>query len=267
MTKPEDRYQRGKQVLSEVENNPHGSILDDVSVFCPDLERFVVEFGYADVFDRPGLSRPERQLATIAALAALGNAPSQLRFHINGALNVGCTPEQIIEAFVQVTIYAGFPAALNAVSAAREIFATRDVVPDVAQHRTEPSARFETGSRLLEEIDGSAGSAVVDALADIAPDLGRFVIEYSFGDVYARPGLSLPERELVTVAACIALGTCVPQLRLHMQGFLNVGGTADELVEIIIQMAVYAGFPSALNGLGQLREVLAERDSAPNRDQ
>lgn len=255
-----ERYARGKQVLSEVENNPDGSILDDVAAFCPDLERFVVEFGYADVFDRPGLSRQERQLATIAALAALGNAPSQLRFHISGALNVGCTPKQIVEAFVHVTIYAGFPAALNAVSAAREVFAARDIAPDTEQHRTEPNARFETGSRLLEAIDGSGGAAVVDSLADIAPDLGRLIIEYSFGDIYSRPGLSLPERELVTVAACIALGTCVPQLRLHMRGFLNVGGTTEELVEIIIQMAVYAGFPAALNGLGQLREVLAERD-------
>lgn len=114
------RYEFGKRVLAEVEQNPNGSILDDVAAFCPDLEKFVIEFGYADVFSRPGLSRIERQLVTISALAAMGNAPNQLRFHINGALNVGCTPTQIIEAFIHQTIYAGFPAALNAVSAARE---------------------------------------------------------------------------------------------------------------------------------------------------
>ncbi|GHV03141.1 carboxymuconolactone decarboxylase [Campylobacterota bacterium] len=260
MTTNEDRYQRGKRVLAEVENNPKGSVLDSVAAFCPDLERFVVEFGYADVFDRPGLSRPERQLVTITALAALGNAPSQLRFHINGALNVGCTPEEIIEAFIHLTIYAGFPAALNAISAAREIFTARKIAPVAARHQTDAAARFDTGSKLLEKIDGKGGTAVVDSLAAIAPDLGRFIVEYSFGDVYARPGLTLQKRELVTVAMCAALGTCVPQMRIHMVGYLNVGGAVDELVELLIQMAVYAGFPAALNGLGHLREVIAERD-------
>ena len=258
----QNRYARGKLVLAEVEGNPDGSILDSVADFCPDLARFVVEFGYADVFDRPGLSRPERQLATIAALAALGNAPGQLRFHIKGALNVGCTPEQVVEAFVHISIYAGFPAALNAVAAAREVFAAEGVSPVARHHQTDASSRFETGSELLRKIDGADGNAVVASLADIAPDLGRFIIEYSFGDVYARPGLRLQERELVTVAACIALGTCVPQLRLHMRGYLNVGGTDEKLVELVIQMAVYAGFPAALNGLSVLRDALAERGTS-----
>lgn len=264
MSNAEDRYQRGKRVLAEVEQGPEASILDAVAEFSPDLERLVVEFGYADVFDRPGVERPDRQLATIAALAALGNAPSQLRFHIKGALNVGCAPEQIIEAFVQETIYAGFPAALNAINTAREVFAATGIEAAPTTHRTEAAERFDVGSKLLKEIDGAGGVSAVESLADIAPDLGRFVVEYSFGDVYARPGLSLRERELVTVAACIALGTCVPQLRLHMHGYLNVGGAVDELVEIVIQMAVYAGFPAALNGLNHLREVLAERETASN---
>lgn len=265
MINAQERYERGKRVLAEVEQNPDGSVLDAVAALSPDLERFVVEFGYADVYDRPGLPRPERQLATVAALAALGNAPSQLRFHVNGALNVGCSPEQIVESFVHVTIYAGFPAALNAVTAAREVFSSREITPPSQSHRTGANDRFDTGSRLLEEIDGADGAAVVEALSDIAPDLGRFIVEYSFGDVYARPGLTLRERELVTVAACVALGTCTPQLRLHLHGFLNVGGTEAELVEIVMQMAVYAGFPAALNGLALLREVLADR-GAPRVD-
>lgn len=109
------------------------------------------------------------------------------------------------------------------------------------------------------------GAAVIGALQDISPDLGRFIVEYSFGDIYARPGLTLRERELVTVASCIALGTCVPQLQLHMHGYLNVGGTKDEVIEIVMQMAVYAGFPAALNGLNLFREVLTERDAASDR--
>lgn len=265
MANTDERYQRGKRILAEVERNPQGSVLDDVASFCPDLERFVLEFCYSDIFDRPGLLRSDRQLATVAALAALGNAPSQLRFHINGALNVGASPEQIVEAFVQLTIYAGFPAALNAIQTAREVFTSRGMEPAPHTHRAGASERFETGSRLLEEIDGTGGAAVIGALQDISPDLGRFIVEYSFGDIYARPGLTLRERELVTVASCIALGTCVPQLQLHMHGYLNVGGTKDEVIEIVMQMAVYAGFPAALNGLNLFREVLTERDAASDR--
>ena len=95
----------------------------------------------------------------------------------------------------------------------------------------------------------------------LAPDLGRYIVEYSFGDVYSRPGLSLWERELVSVSVCSALGTCVPQLHVHINGFLNVGGTQDELVELMIQIAVYAGFPAALNAIASLRQVLAENNA------
>ncbi len=254
----DDRYARGRRVLGEVEMNPSGSVLDDLAAFCPDLERLVVEFGYADVFDRPGLPRAERELAAVSALAALGNAPNQLRFHIGGALNLGCTPEQIVETFLQISIYAGFPAAINGVMAAREVFYSKGVKVVPTRHETDTSRRFETGCELLEHIDGAGGSAVIDSLADIAPDFGRFIIEYSFGDVYSRPVLSLREREMITVASCIALGNCVPQLRLHMQGYLNVGGSKEQLIEIVIQMTVYVGFPAALNALSILREIVAE---------
>ena len=256
-----ERYLRGKEVLARVEQNPHGSILDSLASFSPDLERFVVEFGYADVFDREGLSDQSRQLITISALAALGNAAPQLEFHINGALNVGCSPEQIIETFIHVTIYAGFPAALNAVSVARKVFTERGIDVNLDTHSTEPAKRFEVGSSYLERVDGAGGEAVVESLQDIAPDLGRYIVEYSFGDVYSRPGLSLWERELVSVSACSALGTCVPQLHVHINGFLNVGGTQDELVELMIQIAVYAGFPAALNAIASLRQVLAENNA------
>ena len=256
-----ERYLRGKEVLARVEQNPHGSILDSLASFSPDLERFVVEFGYADVFDREGLSDQSRQLITISALAALGNAAPQLEFHINGALNVGCSPEQIIETFIHVNIYAGFPAALNAVSVARKVFTERGIDVNLDAHSTEPDKRFEVGSSYLERVDGAGGEAVVESLQDIAPDLGRYIVEYSFGDVYSRPGLSLWERELVSVAACSALGTCVPQLHVHINGFLNVGGTQDELVELMIQIAVYAGFPAALNAIASLRKVLTENNA------
>jgi 4-carboxymuconolactone decarboxylase len=117
--------------------------------------------------------------------------------------------------------------------------------------------RFERGSRRLTEVDGEAGAKVIEELADIAPDLGRYIVEFAFGDVYSRPGLSLRERQIATVAALTALGTAQPQLRVHVGAALNVGLTREEIVEVMIQMAVYAGFPAALNGIAAARDAFA----------
>lgn len=125
------------------------------------------------------------------------------------------------------------------------------------------SQRFEAGLAKLKEIDGEAGRKVIDSLNEIAPDLARYTIEFPFGDIYQRPGLDLQRRELATVAALTALGHCQPQLGVHIHGALNVGCRPEEVVETIIQMAVYAGFPAALNGMFVAKAVFAERGLLP----
>ncbi|MDG2642482.1 carboxymuconolactone decarboxylase family protein [Vibrio parahaemolyticus] len=120
-------------------------------------------------------------------------------------------------------------------------------------------SRFDTGLELLTSIDGEAGQNVIDSLQDICPDLAKYIIEYPFGDVYARTGLNVKYREIATVAALTALGNCIPQLKVHLNGALNVGCSEEEVKEVILQMSVYAGFPAALNGMFALKEVLAER--------
>lgn len=120
--------------------------------------------------------------------------------------------------------------------------------------------RYEQGLLKLKEIDGEAGEQVIESLKDIAPDLGRYVIEFPFGDIYSRPGLDLKSREIATVAALTALGNAQPQLKVHIHGALNVGCSREEVVEVIIQMAVYAGFPAALNGISAAKAVFTERD-------
>ena len=123
----------------------------------------------------------------------------------------------------------------------------------------ENSERFERGWKALARIDGEIGEKVVESLADIAPDFARYLVEFPFGDIYSRPGLDLRAREIATVAALTAMGNARPQLKVHISAALNVGVTRDEVVETIMQMAVYAGFPAALNGLSAAKEVFAER--------
>ncbi len=126
-------------------------------------------------------------------------------------------------------------------------------------HQNAGESRLERGRRALAEIDGQAGEKVVASLADIAPDFATYVIEFPFGDIYCRPGLDLRAREIATIAALTALGNAAPQLKVHIEAGLNVGLSREEITEIIMQMAVYAGFPAALNGLVAAKEVFAHR--------
>ncbi|WP_200524101.1 carboxymuconolactone decarboxylase family protein [Klebsiella pneumoniae] len=120
------------------------------------------------------------------------------------------------------------------------------------------SERYIIGQEMLQRVDGKGGEAVVDSLRDIAPDFARYLIEFPFGDIYARPGLDLRSREIATIAALTALGNAEPQLKVHIAAGLNVGLTQEEITEAIMQMAVYAGFPAALNGLFAARAVFAD---------
>ena len=122
--------------------------------------------------------------------------------------------------------------------------------------------RYQRGWEKLREIDGEAGERVVASLQDIAPDFGRYLIEFPFGDIYSRSGLDLKSREIAVVAALTALGNAAPQLKVHIHGALNVGCSRQEVVEVIMQMAVHAGFPAALNGLFAAKEVFKERDES-----
>jgi 4-carboxymuconolactone decarboxylase len=124
---------------------------------------------------------------------------------------------------------------------------------------TSKSARYLRGVQALAAVDGEAGQAVVEQLARTFPDFADYVVEYPFGDIYSRPGLGLREREIAVVAALCAMGNAAPQLRVHLHAALHVGCTPTEIVEVVMQMSVYAGFPAALNGLAAVREVFDAR--------
>lgn len=261
-----DRYKRGMAILQQVGGADYDAPIRALQDIAPALGRFTVEFGYGDVLSRPTLGLKPRQLCTVAALAALGNAAPQLRYHIHGARNVGWSPGEIVEVLILVTGYAGFPAALNGISAAREIFEQRGdrLLGDETPLGSETTSdRYERGMRTLQRVSRGSGAAVIESLKDIAPDLGRFIIEFAYGDVISRSGLDDKIKELATIAMCTALGTAQPQLAVHINAALNVGATAEEVVETIQQMAVYAGFPTALNGISIARKVFADRTEHP----
>lgn len=123
-----DRYQKGSNNLKNMNPDSFRNLEKLLEDIAPDMARYVVEFPYGDIYSRPGLDLKTRELVTIASITTLGSAPDQLKNHIHGALNVGCTPEEIIEVLIQMAVYAGFPTAINGLLSAKEVFKERDII-------------------------------------------------------------------------------------------------------------------------------------------
>jgi len=119
-------------------------------------------------------------------------------------------------------------------------------------------SRYEKGKKTLESIQERSVEDIFKELEDIAPDLSRFVIEYPYSEIYTREELDLKTREICTVTALTVLGT-IPQLKEHINAALNVGNTPAEIVEIIMQMSAYCGFPKSINAMMAAKEVFKER--------
>lgn len=123
-------------------------------------------------------------------------------------------------------------------------------------------SRYEKGKEVLEGIQGRSVEEIFSQIDDVAPDMSRFVVEFPYSEIYTREEVDLKTRELCTVAALTVLGT-VPQLKDHIGAALNAGNSPTEIVEIIMQMCAYCGFPKAINGLVAAKEVFRENDLLP----
>lgn len=120
--------------------------------------------------------------------------------------------------------------------------------------------RFEMGMEQLQKIDGAGGEAVIRSLEDISPDLGKYIVEFAFGDIYTRKELTLQEREIVTITSLLTAGGCEPQLEVHINGALNVGVTPKKVVETFLQCIPYTGFPKVLNAIFVAKRIFGERN-------
>lgn len=121
------------------------------------------------------------------------------------------------------------------------------------------SNRYERGLERLNAVVGAAGQNVISAMKRISPDAARYTIEFSYGDIYSRSTLDDRSRQIAAVASLATLGNCKPQLKVHINGALNVGITPKEITEIILQMVLYGGFAVATNALLAAEEVFEER--------
>jgi 4-carboxymuconolactone decarboxylase len=244
-------------VLRRISGDRATTVIESLADIAPDLGRYVVEFAFGDIYSRPELDAPQRQLVTIGALTAQGDTAPELNFHIDAALRVGVSPVEIVEALMHLVPFTGFSRTLNAVTVARQVFTARGTTcePPV---QTNERDRYQRGAEKLVEIDGQHGVDVIESLNDIAPDLGRYIVEFAFGDIYSRPALDAAQRQLVTIGALTAQGDTAPQLRVHLGAALNVGLSRAQVIEALIHLVSYSGFPRILNALTVARDVFAQ---------
>ncbi|WP_393960021.1 carboxymuconolactone decarboxylase family protein [Priestia megaterium] len=119
---------------------------------------------------------------------------------------------------------------------------------------------------LTSNDDISTHLKITEDLKNLAPDVGKYIIEFAYGDIYSRPGLTNKQRALVTISSLVTQGT-EPQLELHLNTGLTAGLEPNEIVESIIQLIPYTGFPHVLNALSVAKKVFAQRDVEVETDE
>ena len=167
---------------------------------------------------------------------------------------------------MQLSVYSGFPSALNAFAIAIEVFtdtgartaALSPISSTTSEDRTE---RLERGHATLAQTSGASGDAVVNGFNDIAPDLGRMIVEHSYGEVFARGGIDMKTRELTACAALAAVATKTTEtpLRVHINAALNVGASRQEILETLLNLVSYSGYPSVQQAVTIASEEFARR--------
>lgn len=121
-------------------------------------------------------------------------------------------------------------------------------------------SRYQRGTEVIMELAGEQGIQAIEGVQSFSPDLARMIVEFAFGEVYSRPVFDSKQRELITLSSLITQGAGADQLQFHFNSALNIGMSLEELTEVVIHCAVYAGFPRAVSALTILKEVYEKRD-------
>lgn len=118
----EERYERGWDKLNEIDGEVGINVIESLKEIAPDLSKYIIEFAFGDIYSRDTLTLKQRQLVTIASLTTQGGCEPQLEVHINAAINVGLTQNEIVEAIIHCVPYVGFPRVLNGINVAKKVF-------------------------------------------------------------------------------------------------------------------------------------------------
>jgi 4-carboxymuconolactone decarboxylase len=235
--------------------------------FAPEFLKWREHVLEGEIFGAARLEPKLAHLASAAMLAARGKVGASFDGHIVSALDAGATDSDIVEMVIQLSVYSGFPAALNAAGRARTVLsapAYREAKVQKGTGSTERDEdRFRRGAATLAATSGGSGIDVVDCFRDIAPDLGNLIVAHCYGDIFCRPALDPKVRELTAVSALAAQGTVAAEkpLGVHIDAALNLGASREEIVETLFNVIPYAGYPLIEKALLIARERLSLFDA------
>jgi len=250
-----ERRARGLTLLAELWGSPEAGAERAAALEAElgALGSYAIDWGFGDVWSRPGLAPADRELVVLSQLTTLGQT-EQLRTHVGLALRLGLGESQIAEVFVQLGGYAGFPRAISALRVAQEVFAAEG---GGGQAAAEPAEKKDDGQRRADarEVIGrlnqnQPGGGPETGMGAFTGTAGR----WAFGELWAREALTRRQRSLVVVGTLVAQDK-LNELRFHLRGALNHGATVVELEEVMTTTIVYVGFPTAVEGFRALREV------------
>lgn len=258
-TARDDRLERGREILKQIGGPDYDGPTNRLAEISPDLAAFTIAYPYGDVLSRPGLDLRRRQLCTVSTLVALGSHQPQLRFHMEGLLNVGGSVQDLVEMLVLSTAILGFPAAIDSIGILRAILRDRGLeYTPAAAKETDALDRHARGAASLMALLGESEGSYTETFRHVSADLARFATDFAFGDVLSRDGLDATSKQLAVISMLATVGNRAELLRAHIRGAVRGGTSRTQVIEALIQLSVYAGFPAALNAFAAARQVFDE---------
>ena len=230
---------------------------------APDLHRIADEALFGSIWQRPALKIEHREMITLSALTVL-QRENQLTRHVSNAVNLGLTPQQVIEVMIHAAFYGGVPTAFNAMGVAKRVFDERgiDYSPQLVFDPDEtPDDLFQRGAARRLELMGPPAGPPPEPVTQAEREFNRLTTEYYWGSVWTRPGLDLESRSICTLAVLTVLGREGP-LRSHIQGALNIGISEERIVEVFIHTTFYGGLPFTRAAIDIANEVFRSRGAA-----
>lgn len=227
----------------------------------PELIEIFDNFAFGEVAGYGNLDTRTRMMCILASCIA-GQAHTEYRTMLTGALNAGVTPVEVKEIVYQAVPYAGMAKVVDFVHITNEVLVARGVgLPLSGQSTTSPGTRFDKGLAVQKAIFGGEH---IDAMREAAPEGQKHIQDYlsmnCFGDYVTRDGLDAKTRELLTFSMLLSLGGCEPQLKGHIRGNLNLGNDKPTLLAVVTQLLPYVGYPRSLNAVACLNEVVPEKE-------
>jgi 4-carboxymuconolactone decarboxylase len=239
--KDENTMARLQEVLSR----------EDIQAVSPALDQLTQDRLLGEVWKRPGLGARDRSVVTLAALIAR-NQNIELPFYLNRALDSGVRPSEISEIITHLSFYSGWPNAMAAVAAAKDVFAARDIRTDQLPAATAPALPLD------EAAEADRAKRVNQQFGAAFPGVVQYTTDLLFRDLWLRPGLAPRDRSLITVSALIASGQ-VAQIPYHLNRAMDNGLTQQQAGEAITHLAFYVGWPNVFSAMPVAKEVFEKR--------